>query len=262
MQTPQKKRLESLEATNARLAEQVAHLEAEAATSSAALKERAEQVASAAGRAAAADAEVARLQAEVESHEKQIALLEVHLLLEGPYSIAASARGLQLTGALAEIMHLLDEVHRDCAVLRGHDGCEGGGTCARAAAKTKAQMQARVGRGEYNPANTRVLHFVHNPEADARREHEVARISELEAESATLRAQLQALQPKEAGAEPESMAAAVAAAEKNVLEYKVGNFTLMHTPTKGVCAHGLGEGNVSSASEIARCSTFTPAFKM
>ena len=82
-------------------------------------------------------------------------------------------------------------------------------------------MQARVGRGEYNPANSRVLHFVHNPEAEARREHEAARISELEAESATLRAQLQALQPKEAGVEPESMAAAVAAAEKTVLEQKV-----------------------------------------
>ena len=81
-------------------------------------------------------------------------------------------------------------------------------------------MQARAGRGE-DPANTRVLHFVHNPEAEARREHEAARIGELEAESATLRAQLQALQPKEAGGGLESMAAAVAAAEKTVLEQKV-----------------------------------------
>ena len=76
--TPLKKRLDSLEATNARLAEQVTHLEAEAAASSAALRERAEQASAAAERAAAADAEVARLQAEVESHEKQIGLLEVH----------------------------------------------------------------------------------------------------------------------------------------------------------------------------------------
>ena len=62
---------------------------------------------------------------------------------------------------------------------------------------------------------------MHNPEAEARREHEAARISQLEAESATLRAQLQAWQPGEAGVEPNSMAAAVAAAEKTVLEQKV-----------------------------------------
>ena len=84
-----------------------------------------------------------------------------------------------------------------------------------------------MGRGEYNPVNTRVLHFVHNPEAEARREHEAGRISDLEAEAATLRAQLQALQQRPAGAEatPEgekqSMLSAVATAEKTVLERKV-----------------------------------------
>ena len=82
-QTPQKKRLDSLEATNARLTQQVAHLEAEAATSAAALRERSEQASAAAERAAAAEAEVASLQAEVESHEKQIALLEVNLIWHG-----------------------------------------------------------------------------------------------------------------------------------------------------------------------------------
>ena len=95
-----------------------------------------------------------------------------------------------------------------------------------------------MGRGEYNPANSRVLHFVHNPEAEARREHEAARISEMEAESATLRAQLQALQPKEAGAEPESMSAAVAAAEKTVLEQKV---RIAHMPWVPFAA-GLNAG--------------------
>lgn len=96
------------------------------------------------------------------------------------------------------------------------------------------QLQARVSRGEYNPANTRVLHFVHNPEAEARREHEAARISALEAESATLRAQLQALQPNQAGGGPAeeqlSMSAAVAAAEKTVLERKV-------SPLYCICLH-------------------------
>ena len=94
-------------------------------------------------------------------------------------------------------------------------------------------MQARVGRGEYNPANTRVLHFVHNPEAEARRDHEAGRISDLEAEAATLRAQLQALRQRPAGAEaaPEgeqqSVLSAVAAAEKTVLERKVSPLPLL-----------------------------------
>ena len=108
MQTPQKKRLESLEATNARLAEQVGHLEAEAAASAAAQRERAEQASAAAERAAAADAEVARLQAEVESHEKQIALLEVSPALEDQISSTSSAPKLELNVDVARAMHLLD----------------------------------------------------------------------------------------------------------------------------------------------------------
>lgn len=61
------------------MAEQMARLEQEAAQSSAALKECAEEAAAASQRAAASDAEVASLQAEVEANEKQIALLEVRL---------------------------------------------------------------------------------------------------------------------------------------------------------------------------------------
>ena len=110
-----------------------------------------------------------------------------------------------------------------------------------------------MGQGEYNPANTRVLHFVHNPEAEARQEHEAARISELEAESATLRAQLQALQPKEAGVEPKSMAAAVAAAEKSVLERKV---TSPHQCTQLKVLLNTGSGRrLSSVSGTADLST-------
>ncbi len=76
-QTPQKKRLDGLEAANARLSEHIARIEREAAQSAAALREHAQQAAAASERAAAAEAEVARLQAELEAHEKQIALLEV-----------------------------------------------------------------------------------------------------------------------------------------------------------------------------------------
>lgn len=90
----------------------------------------------------------------------------------------------------------------------------------------------------YNPANTRVLHLVHNPEAEARREHEAARIGELEAESAMLRAQLQALQPKEAVGGAESMATAVAAAEKTVLEQKVSTTHMPWISASGLTARG------------------------
>ena len=110
-----------------------------------------------------------------------------------------------------------------------------------------------MGRGEYNPANSRVLHFVHNPEAEARREHEAARISELEAESATLRAQLQALQPKEAGAEPESMAAAVAAAEKTVLGQKV---CMAHMPWVSFAA-GSNAGPCKLSHCKHKCQTMS-----
>ena len=117
-----------------------------------------------------------------------------------------------------------------------------------------AWLQARVGRGEYNLANSRVLHYVHNPEAEARREHEAARISELEAESATLRAQLQALQPREAGVEPESVATSVAAAEKTVLEQKVWHHTNRHIP-KGKYAHIRAKGGRKLSRCMYKCQT-------
>ena len=66
---------------NARLSEHVARIEREAAQSAAALREHAQQAAADSERAAAAEAEVTRLQAELEAHEKQIALLEVCVLL-------------------------------------------------------------------------------------------------------------------------------------------------------------------------------------
>lgn len=44
-------------------------------------------------------------------------------------------------------------------------------------------MQARLGRGEFNPETTRVLHFVRNPEAEAHRQMADARIAELDAEN-------------------------------------------------------------------------------
>lgn len=81
-------------------------------------------------------------------------------------------------------------------------------------------VQERLGRGEFNPATTRVLHFVHNPEAEARREAEAAQMAQLQAEAAALRAQLEVLQSSGGAADPAAPAAAIAAAEKTLLERK------------------------------------------
>ena len=64
--------------------EEIMRLEEEAKHTSALLKTSAQEAAAATERAAVAEAEVARLQAEVEGHERQIALLEVR------FSILAS----------------------------------------------------------------------------------------------------------------------------------------------------------------------------
>ncbi len=105
-------------------------------------------------------------------------------------------------------------------------------------------MQERLGRGEFNPATTRVLHYVHNPEAQALREADAGKISQLQAEAAALRSQLAALQQQggqpppggagndsaekwggaaagSAGGGAAATAAAVAAAERTLLELKV-----------------------------------------
>lgn len=81
--------------------------------------------------------------------------------------------------------------------------------------------QERLGRGEYNPATTRVLHFVHNPETEARREADTAQISQLQAEAAALRAELAVLKSGASASDPTAPATAVAAAEKTLLERKV-----------------------------------------
>ncbi len=94
--------------------------------------------------------------------------------------------------------------------------------CSEAPADKRWCGQERLGRGEFNPSTTRVLHFVHNPEAEARREAEAAQVSQLQAEAAALRAQLAVLQSSDAGASDSSApAAAVAAAERTLLERKV-----------------------------------------
>ena len=52
-------------------------------------------------------------------------------------------------------------------------------------------MQGRLDKGEFNSSATRVLHYVLNPEAEARREQQQACIAELKSEVALLKTQLQ-----------------------------------------------------------------------
>lgn len=58
---------------------------------------------------------------------------------------------------------------------------------------TANDVQRRLGRGEFNPETTRVLHWVRNPEAEQQREDTAARIAELELGNSALQSQLQQL---------------------------------------------------------------------
>ncbi|KAK9907279.1 hypothetical protein WJX75_000576 [Coccomyxa subellipsoidea] len=97
-----------------------------------------------------------------------------------------------------------------------------------------ALLEERLGRGEYNPATTRVLHFVHNPETEARREADTAQISQLQAEAAALRAELAVLKSGASASDPTAPATAVAAAEKTLLERKVSELEKRESRLKEV----------------------------
>ena len=60
--------------------------------------------------------------------------------------------------------------------------------------ETCRALQERVGRGDYNAATTRVLHFKFNPEAEMQREARDARVAELESENEALKEHLQRLE--------------------------------------------------------------------
>ena len=83
-------------------------------------------------------------------------------------------------------------------------------------------MQMKVDRGEFNPARTRVLHYVMNPESEAHNEHQKSKIQELEAENSVLKFKL-TQQGEAASSEPKSQppTPAVVEAELLVLRQKV-----------------------------------------
>ena len=90
-------------------------------------------------------------------------------------------------------------------------------------------MQERLGRGEYDKAKTRVVHFVNNPETLAHRTVQSAREDGLKAENDALKEQLRLLEQRAAATGDASApdaaggeAAAVAAAHITILTGKVG----------------------------------------
>lgn len=89
-------------------------------------------------------------------------------------------------------------------------------------------MQERLGRGEFDKAKTRVVHFVNNPETLAHRTVQSTREDGLQAENDALKEQLRLLEQRAAasgdGSTPDaagSEAAAVAAAQITILTGKV-----------------------------------------
>ena len=87
-------------------------------------------------------------------------------------------------------------------------------------------MQEKLGRGEYNKATTKVLHFKRNPEAKAVEALEHKRCSTLEAENAALKGQLQKLEQQSSSSAGEyadagSVDSAVKEAQISVLQRKV-----------------------------------------
>ena len=82
-------------------------------------------------------------------------------------------------------------------------------------------LQERLGKGEFNKATTRVLHFKRNPEAAAVGKLEQSRCSTLEAENAALKGQLQNLEGQSTAAAAGSVDAAVKDAQITVLQHQV-----------------------------------------
>lgn len=96
--------------------------------------------------------------------------------------------------------------------------------CLDAAHSLSLVLQAKIGRGEYNKATTKVLHFKRNPAALAEEKAEQGQLAKLEAENASLKAQLEKSDRQQSDAGPSeasSVQSAVKAAEITILQRQV-----------------------------------------
>ena len=104
-------------------------------------------------------------------------------------------------------------------------------------------LARRVGRGEFDPAKTKVLHLVHNPEAEAHRTEAQRELEVLRAENGELRSQLRGrpAPPEGEGEAPTpgaggeaAVSSAVASAEITVLRRRVADLEKRETRFKTV----------------------------
>lgn len=143
----------------------------------------------AAARAEAAEARVRGLEAEVENLGKQVEILQVRVRgYCGCRLVRVQQLGQRTFVGLA-----------GCNMELSPFGFHPPTACSPLA--TVPSLQERVGRGEYNAATTRVLHFKFNPEAELAREARDARLAELESENEALRNNIQRLEAAAATAQ-------------------------------------------------------------
>ena len=110
--------------------------------------------------------------------------------------------------------------------------------------RLKFALQEKLGKGEYNKATTKVLHFKRNPEAKAVEALEQKRCSTLEAENAALKGQLQKLEQQSLSApgghvEAGSVDAAVKEAQISVLQRQVASCTYAQSHLFVVTQHAI-----------------------
>ncbi|KAL0021904.1 hypothetical protein WJX79_001705 [Trebouxia sp. C0005] len=89
--------------------------------------------------------------------------------------------------------------------------------------KELALLQERLGKGEFDRSKTRVIHFKHNPEAEAVEKAQQSKCSTLQAENTALKGQLQKLEGHSAAAAAGSIDVAVQEAQITVLQHKVAD---------------------------------------
>ncbi|KAL4534140.1 hypothetical protein Ndes2437B_g03434 [Nannochloris sp. 'desiccata'] len=99
------------------------------------------------------------------------------------------------SGEISPAQRRIAELEATVEALHGHmkslEAELGAGSVAAAGSADVELLQERVGRGEYNPETTKVLHFKGNPEAELFRAAKEARIAELESENEALRQSVQ-----------------------------------------------------------------------
>lgn len=134
----------------------------------------------AAARAEAAEARVRALEAEAANLGRQVALLQVRR--EGAHTSSC------LPPPLARF------VPHSATPPRNSSTPTPKGKTIGQTTRRHFCVQERVGRGEFNAATTRVLHFKYNPEAEMAREARDARLAQLQSENEALRQHLQRLE--------------------------------------------------------------------